>query len=105
MGIAISGIMFDGPYSLNDLDIPKGAAVYSVLYKQADNWHVVYVGETSDLNEKSINLHHKRGCWIERAGSELNLYIAIYPMPDSIQRQRQRIQAKIKFENEPPCND
>ena len=105
MSIAISGILFDGPYSLSDFDVPKGAAVYSVLYKQADNWHLVYVGETSNLDEKSINSHQKRNCWIEKAGSVPNLYIAIYPMPDSTQRHRQRIQSKIKYENEPPCND
>ncbi len=105
MGIAISGILFDGPYSLSDFDVPEGGTVYCVLYKQADSWHLVYVGETSNLDKKNVNAHPKRSCWIERAGSELNLYIAIYPMPDSTQRHRQRIQSKIKYENEPPCND
>jgi len=105
MGIAISGILFDGPYPLTDWGGPEEAAVYSILYKQANNWNVVYVGETSNLDQKSISSHPKRECWINRAGSESNLFIAIYLMPDSTQRERLVVAGKIKFENEPPCND
>lgn len=105
MNIAISGILFDGPYSLSSWDAPGGAAVYSVLYKQEGSWNVTYVGETSDLDERCIAAHHERDCWIDRAGSESSLHIAVYPMPNSTEQQRKRIQVKIKFENEPPCND
>ena len=104
MSIAISGILFDGPYSLSSWDSTGGAALYCILYKQADKWNVVYVGETSNLDENVISSHQKRDCWLERTGSESNLYIAIYPMPNSTERQRLRIEAKIKIENEPPCN-
>ncbi|MFQ5968998.1 MAG: hypothetical protein ACE5J2_00680 [Nitrososphaerales archaeon] len=105
MGIAISGILFDGPYSLSNWDVPRQAALYSILYKQTGNWNLAYVGESSNLDERGISSHHKRDCWIERAGSESNLYIAIYPMPNSTEQKRKRIEAKIKIENEPPCND
>jgi hypothetical protein len=104
MGITISSIVFDGPYSLNNWEVPREAAVYCILYKQANSWNVAFVGETSNLDEKLINSHQKRNCWIESAGSESNLYIAIHPMPSSTQKERLGIEVLIKIENEPPCN-
>lgn len=104
MGITISGTVFDGPYPLSGWDAPGEPAVYCVLYKQAASWHLVYVGESDNLDAKSISSHPKRGCWIDKAGSESDLYIAIYPVPDSTQRQRRGMETMIKIENEPPCN-
>ncbi|MFQ5940668.1 MAG: hypothetical protein ACE5KA_03095 [Nitrososphaerales archaeon] len=104
MSITISGIVFDGPYSLSNWDAPRQAALYCILYKEASTWNLAYVGESSNLDEKSISSHHKRDCWIGKAGSESNLYIAVYPMENSTQKQRQAVEVKIKIENEPPCN-
>jgi len=104
-GITISSIVFDGPYQLNNWESTEGAVVYCILYKDPKNWNVAYVGESDNLDKGSISSHPKRDCWIGKAGSESNLYIAIYPLPDSVQRQRLRITAKIKLENEPPCNE
>lgn len=105
MGITISRIVFDGPYSLSSLEPSREAVLYTILYKREGNWNVAYVGEANNLDESTINSHHKRGCWIERAGSESDLYIATYPVPDSTEKQRRVLVAKMKFENEPPCND
>jgi hypothetical protein len=104
MGITISGIVFDGPYLLSNWDAIGGAGVYCILYKQGGSWNLAFVGETGNLDD-SIRSHHKRDCWIDKAGSESELYIAIYPIPDSTVRQRQRIETRIKIENEPPCNN
>ena len=43
-------------------------------------------------------------CWIQHAGSEKMLYLAIYPMPDSQETDRERITQKIISKYKPPCN-
>ena len=43
-------------------------------------------------------------CWIEHAGSEKMLYLAIYPMPNSQETDRARITQKIISKYKPPCN-
>ena len=43
-------------------------------------------------------------CWIQHSGSEKTLYLAIYPMPDSQESDRERITRKIISKYNPPCN-
>ena len=43
-------------------------------------------------------------CWIQHAGSEKMLYLAIYPKPDSQETDRERITQKIISKYKPPCN-
>ena len=43
-------------------------------------------------------------CWLQHAGSEELLYLAIYPMPDSEENERQRVVQKIISKYRPPCN-
>ena len=43
-------------------------------------------------------------CWIQHAGSEKMLYLAIYPMPNSQETDRERITQKIISKYKPPCN-
>ena len=43
-------------------------------------------------------------CWLQHAGSENLLYLAIYPMPDSEESDRERIVQKIISKYRPPCN-
>ena len=48
--------------------------------------------------------NEKFKCWIQHAGSEKLLYLAIYPMPDSEESARERIVQKIISKYRPPCN-
>ena len=41
---------------------------------------------------------------LQHAGSEELLYLAIYPMPDSEENERQRVVQKIISKYRPPCN-
>ena len=43
-------------------------------------------------------------CWLQHAGSENLLYLAIYPMPDSEESDRERVVQKIISKYKPPCN-
>ena len=43
-------------------------------------------------------------CWLQHAGSEELLYLAIYPMPDSKESDRERVVQKIISKYKPPCN-
>ena len=43
-------------------------------------------------------------CWLQHAGSEELLYLAIYQMPHSEDSDRQRVVQKIISKYRPPCN-
>ena len=43
-------------------------------------------------------------CWLQHAGSENLLYLAIYPMPDSEESDRERVVQKIISKYRPPSN-
>ena len=48
--------------------------------------------------------NEKFKCWLQHAGSEDLLYLAIYPMPDSKESDRERVVQKIISKYRPPCN-
>ena len=43
-------------------------------------------------------------CWVQHAGSEELLYLAVYPMADSEKNDRERIVQKIISKYKPLCN-
>ena len=49
----------------------------------------LYFDELSNLSERDfIKDHHKYECFIKHVGSEGNLYIAVYLMPESSKDER-----------------
>ena len=48
--------------------------------------------------------NEKFKCWLQHAGSEDLLYLAIYPMPDSEESDRERIVQIIISKYRPPRN-
>ena len=48
--------------------------------------------------------NEKFKCWMQHTGSEELLYLAIYPMPDSDDSERERVVQKIISKYRPPCN-
>jgi hypothetical protein len=102
-------ITFDGPYRITTWDPPYRAAVYAIMYKQDPNsntYYIIYFGESSNLSDRGFyRSHHKFQCWLRAAGSESNIYIGIYQMPNSSPEERRRVESALINQYNPRCND
>jgi hypothetical protein len=110
MSITWGNINFEGPYSLTNWDPPYRAAVYAIMMKpdpQNDpaTYRILYFGESENLSDRGFyRSHHKYDCWIKYAKSDSNLFIGIYPMPNSTKVERQEIESMLKQKHHPDCN-
>jgi len=110
MTITWGEVRFDGPYPITEWDPPFKAAIYAIMMKpdprnKPDTYRILYFGESSNLSERGFyRSHHKYQCWIQHAGSDANLYIGIYPMPNSTQEDRQKVENKLVSQYNPECN-
>jgi hypothetical protein len=112
MGIDIGGAEFEGPFQMEVWNPPRKAAVYAIMTKQDDptdkpaSYLPIYIGQSENLDERGfIRSHHKFGCWMREAGSTVNIFIAVYPMPNSTEADRQRIESQLISKYKPVCND
>ena len=65
----------------------------------------LHVSESDKTDENDFfRKNNNFKCWIQHSGSEKMLYLAIYPMPDSQESDRERITQKIISKYKPPCN-
>ena len=108
MSIIWGEISFDGPFQISDWDPPNRAGIYAIMYKQdvtRDLYTLVYIGESGNLNDRGFyQSHHRYNCWISRAGSERNIYIGTYLMPNSTDEQRREIEGGLINRLDPACN-
>lgn len=111
MSIKWGDVSFDGPYHIADWDPPYRAAVYAIMMKpdpenKPTTYRILYFGESSNLSERGFyRSHHKYDCWIQHVGSESNLYIGIYRMPNSTAEQRREVESDLVGQYHPTCND
>lgn len=111
MPITWGDVKFDGPYLITEWDPPYRAAMYAIMMRpdpinKPDTYHILYFGESSNLSERGFyRSHHKYQCWLEKAGSESNIYIGIYAMPSSTQEQRTEVEQRLVAQYKPACND
>lgn len=109
MAIIYDSVQFSDPIRLNNWDPPFRAGLYAILIPdqaiQPKPFSVVYFGESGNMSERGFSSHHKRSCWLTRAGNENNLWIATYLMPNSIEQERTTIESRLISKYRPPCND
>jgi len=87
MSIIYDGTQFTEPVKLNTWEPPFRAGLYAILVPnqtvKPKAYAIVYFGESGNMSERGFLSHHKRSCWIRQAGSESNLWISTYLMPNS----------------------
>ncbi len=111
MSITWGNVSFDGPYSITNWDPPYRAAVYAIMMKpdpsnKPGTYRILYFGESGNLSERGFyKSHQKYDCWIDKAGSESNLYIGIHLMPDSTPEERRDVESALINQYKPDCND
>lgn len=107
MTILWGTIKFEGPNSVLQWDPPRKAAVYVVMAPgtKPDHYKAIYFGESENLSERGFYKSHQAyPCWIKQAGAETNLYIGVYPMPNSTMEQRRVVEQMLIKEYNPVCN-
>lgn len=108
MGITWGGYRFDGPFGLASWIPACSVGVYVVMApKDLSNavFRVLYFGESDGLHRPGFYRGHPRyGSWVSKAGSERDLYIGVYRMPNSTPEQRQALETLLVERYRPACN-
>ena len=105
MTIQILHYEFLGPIKISDWGPPMDETVYVIMGRSEDNFKILYVDHSEKTKETDLfTKNDKFKCWITHAGSENNLYLSIYPMPDSDKNSRQKIVDKTIGKYNPICN-
>ena len=105
LSIQILQYEFLGPIPLDEWGPPMEKVVYLIMSREKDKFNIVYVGDCGKTEDKSFfvqNSHYK--CWAENSGSEKSLHLAILPLFDSSDEQRQNVLHKIITQYKPSCN-
>ena len=105
MTIQILHYEFLGPIKLSEWGPPMDKVIFVILAREKDTFNVIYV-EQSEKTDKNdfFTKNEKFKCWLTHAGSEENLYLSIYLMPNSDEKDRQRIVTKTISHYKPICN-
>ena len=109
MTINYGGIIFDGPHPTTEWEPPYRAAVYAIVMPdetcKPKPFRVIYFGESGNLSERGFwQSHHKYQCFIDHAGLDSNIYIAIHKMPNSTEEERKNVESKLIAKYDPICN-
>lgn len=106
----LAGYSFEGPRVLAGWAPPQGAAVFVIMYRprpeEKPNDHaVLYVGHSDDMSTEGFPFKHSRAsCWIRRAGTKFNLYIATLQVMGWARPHREQIVMELAAHYDPACN-
>lgn len=101
MSINIDNHSFEGPYS-SAAPLANKAGVYTILCQNNGNYHVMDVGESSEVKDRVEN-HDRKPCWTARCNS--NLSVAVLYTPHLQQQGRRVIEQAIRKKYDPPCGE
>ena len=105
MAIQILHYEFLGPIKLSDWGPPMSEVVFVILARNKDIFNIIYIDQLEKTNETDFFTKNKKfKCWLSQTGSENNLYLSIYPMVGSDNKERQRIVNKALEQYKPVCN-
>ncbi len=108
--IYFANYQFSDPESLPEWKTEDKDGIYVVLTKdpqaKSQPYKALYFGESDNLSDSSFLKSHKGfDCWIQESGSEADLYIATFSMPDSVSELRQDIVTFLVKYYHPVCNE
>ena len=79
--------------------------VYLVLSFDKDKFNILYVGKCEKTNDESFFTRHpSHSCWTQNMGYEKSLFLAILPLFESSDDERQNVVNKIMALYKPVCN-
>ena len=105
MSIQVLHYEFLGPVAISEWEPPMEKVVYVVLARERDQFNLAYVDVCESTDSRSFFVSNASfKCWLEMAGSEQYLYVAILPMFESSPTERRLVMDRIVSLTKPPCN-
>ena len=105
MTIQILYYEFLGPVKLSEWGPPMDEVVYAIMARDKDTFKIIYIDQSEKTNQLDyFTKNDKFKCWLSNAGSEKNLYLSIYLMPNSQENEREKIVLKAIEKYQPICN-
>lgn len=105
MSMTISGVEFEGPYSIDTTVISANrAAVYVIICTASDKKnYVTDVGESGEIGLRIAN-HERRPCWERNCDGSLSVYLRYMPSSQGYTAaDRRELESKIRNQYKPPC--
>lgn len=98
MSINVGNYHAEGPFG-NENSLSARSGVYVILGRthQAENWNVVDIGESGDIQNRVAN-HDRVLCWRGQGHAQLAV-AAIY----ADERNRMLIERELRTQYSPPC--
>ena len=105
MAIQILHYEFMGPIRLDEWGPPMEEVVYALLARSKDRFSLIFVDQCTKSEDVGFFTKNPRfKCWMDQAGGEGNLYVAIHPMFGSSVPDRRFAVGKIVSKYSPHCN-
>ena len=105
LAIQILHYEFLGPIEISEWGPPMNQLIYLLFSKTKNGFNILYASQVEKTEKTDFfTQDEKFKCWLQHAGSENLLYLAIYPMPDSEESDRERVVQKIISKYKPPCD-
>ena len=105
MAIQILHYEFLGPIQISEWGPPMSQLVYLLFSKTKNGFNILYASQVEKTDKTDFFVQNdKFQCWLQHAGSDAMLYLAICPLPDSQESDRERIVQQIISKYRPPCN-
>lgn len=96
----IGPYQFSDPTSLGWGYICPCAGVYAILRRNATDYSVIYIGQSSNMAERVDSGHHKWSCFLSHGAN----HVAFVQMPYSTEAERLAVEATLIRMFDPPCN-
>lgn len=105
MAVQILQYEFLGPVPVAEWGPPMEQVVYVLLAVDGERFSVVYADQCAKSDDPAFFTKNSQfKCWMEQAGSEKNLHVAVLPMFGSADGERARVVRQILQKYRPPCN-
>lgn len=102
MALQILQYEFLGPVPIAEWGPPMENLVYVLLAADGERLSVVHAGQCAKSDDPAFfTSNPKFKCWMERAGAEKNLRVAVLPVPGDADRER--VVRDILKKYRPPC--
>lgn len=96
---------FLGPVRLAEWGPPMEETVYVILARSRDRFSLIYADQCAKSDDAGFFTRNPGfKCWVDQAGTEDGLYVAIYPMFGSSESRRRFAVGQIVSKYLPPCN-
>ena len=110
MNIIFDEHEFSKPIRIAKWEPPKAAGLYVILKVDLSRspmpFKSIYFGQTGNFAERGLlKSHENYKYWIKEAGSEDGIFIAIYIMLGSTEKERKTMEAELIDKYQPVCND